>query len=375
MSGFAALAAAGLLAVSSPPPAAAEPDTGGAHDSTRAAMDAAVRRGVPGVLAGAFEDGRRWTGSAGIADDGTKRAPRPEDRFRAGSITKTFLATVVLQLEAEGRLRIGDTVEKWLPGVVRGNGNDGSKITVRQLLNHTSGLYEYLKDPAPHYGGKEWLAHRYDTWKPEQLAAVAMSHRPDFAPGTKHVYTNTNYLLTALIVERASGHSYESEVRRRIIEPLGLRGTTLPGTSSRLPQPSGRAYKLFPDDLNTVYDVTEYNPSLIRGASDLITTTGDLDRFCTALLRGTLLPPAQLKEMTTTDPVTDGYGLGLFTLTTSCGVKLWGHNGSFAGTETWALSTRDTRHRLALYLNTDAFLGAGPASAVIDAEFCPSSTR
>ncbi|MGK5629324.1 serine hydrolase domain-containing protein [Streptomyces sp. URMC 123] len=338
-------------------------------------MEVVARKGVPGVLAGAFKDGRWWTGSAGFADE-SGRPPRPDDHFRAGSVTKTFLATVVLQLEAEGRLALDDSVEKWLPGMVRGNGNDGRAISIRQLLNHTSGLYDYLGDPAVRYGGTQWLPHRYDTWKPEQLVAIAVNHPPAFAPGADWDYSNTNYVLSALIVERVTGRSYESELRRRVIGPLGLRGTVAPGTDATLPAPAGRAYTQYDDDPDlTVHDVTEYNPSIIRGAGDLITTTRDLDRFLAALLRGALLPPAQMKKMTTIAPRSEDYGLGLFTVPTPCGVPLWGHNGMFAGTETWTLSTRDARHRLTLSFNTDRFFGAGAAGEIIAAEFCSSPPR
>ncbi|MFD0382852.1 serine hydrolase domain-containing protein [Streptomyces stramineus] len=321
------------------------------------------------------DGGGPWVGAAGAAEMDTDRKPRAGERFRAGSVGKSFVATVVLQLEAEGRLDSDDTVEKWLPGLVRGNGNDGSKITVRQLLNHTSGIYSYTADPAVHLGGMAFLKHRYDTWKPEQLVRIAMAHRPYFPPGSDWTYSNTNYTLAAMVVERVTGRPYESEARQRIIKPLGLRSTFLPGADSKVPGPAGRGYTGFADDPELkAHDVTEFNPSVYWANGDLISTTGDLDRFYSALLRGVLLPPAQMKEMTTTRPIgTSGYvgaGLGLVTYRTSCGTELWGHNGSVPGTEVAALSTRDGSHRIVTHFSTDVFLTTPATADIIDAEFC-----
>ncbi|UQI45484.1 beta-lactamase family protein [Streptomyces sp. HU2014] len=372
----AAIAGAALLAPPAASAAPARPGAVGGHERTRAAVDAAVDAGVPGVLARARDTGGAWWDAAGVADGRTERPPAARDRFRAGSISKTFVATVVLQLEAEGRLSIDDTVEKWLPEVVRGNGNDGRKITLRQLLNHTSGIFEYTGDPAAHAGGMEYLEHRFDSWKPPQLVALAMKHEPYFAPGTDWKYSNTNYVLAAMAVERVTGHPYETEARQRILEPLGLRSTVLPGTDTGMPAPAGRAYTAFPDDPGRgVHDVTEINPSLFWADGDLVTSAADLDRFYTALLRGRLLPPAQMKEMTTAHPLPGdgpftGYGLGLARYRTSCGTELWGHNGSVPGTQAMAFATRDAEHLLVTYFNTNVFLLTSRADDIADAEFC-----
>ncbi len=361
----------GLVAVSVPGAAVADP--GGGHDRTQAAMDAAVRVGVPGVQVGAYDGKSWWDGAAGVADGTTGRPPKADDHFRAGSITKTFVATVVLQLEAEGQLQLDDTVEKWLPGMVRGNGNDGSKIKIKHLLSHTSGLFDYLRaKPSLDWSKKQWLDHRFDTYRPEELVSLAVSHEPTGRPGGAMAYSNTNYVLAALIVEKATGHSYESELRRRLIGRLGLKGTVLPGTDRTVPSPHGGSYTEFTDDPGVVHDVTELDPSVIRGPGDLITTTGDLDRFLAALLDGKLLPPAQMKEMTTASPAST-YGLGLFSYTTSCGVELWGHNGAYAGTEAWTMGTRDAKHRLSLHFNTANFFGHQTlVPDILNAEFCPS---
>ncbi|WP_190107586.1 serine hydrolase domain-containing protein [Streptomyces cinnamoneus] len=349
---------------------------GGGHERTLAAMEAAVRDGVPGVLGRAHDGRGAWRGSAGVSDLTTRRPFLPRDHFRTGSIAKTFVATVVLQLEAEGRLSVDDTVESRLPGVVRGHGHDGRKITIRQLLDHTSGIFNYLDDPtlrAKVYG-KAFLAHRDDTWTPAELVALAMTHAPNFPPGTGYDYSNTEYTLAALIVERTTGRPYGTELRRRITEPLGLHSTTLPGTDRRIPRPSGREYTRFHDDPGTTHDVTEFNPSLLWAVGDMISTTADLDRFLAVLLGGGLLPPAQMREMTTTVPQGDdpdsAAGLGLFRYRLPCGAEVWGHDGLFYGTQSIAYATRDGRHRLVVHFNGDWLADTAAAGNVLLAEFC-----
>ncbi|WP_406000855.1 serine hydrolase domain-containing protein [Streptomyces sp. NBC_00829] len=346
-----------------------------AHRATQQAIEAAVRAGVPGVVVQARDGEGAWRGSAGVANLRTGRERLPQDRYRVGSITKTFISTVLLQLEAEGALRLDDTVERWLPGVVRGNGHDGSRITVRQLLNHTSGIYSYTEDPGfqADVFGDGFFRHRYDTWTPRQLAALAMAHRPTFEPGAGWRYSNTNYILAGMVVEKATGRPYGSEIERRILRPLGLRATSLPGTDARMPRPGGRAYSKLSEDPNAkIHDVTELNPSLAGPAGEMISDSADLQRFYRALMKGELLPRKQLREMTTTvqaDPGHPdyGYGLGLMRIRTSCGTEIWGHGGGIHGSQSQAFSTRDAGHSVALNFNGD---WAGDTMAVVDAEFC-----
>jgi D-alanyl-D-alanine carboxypeptidase len=356
-------------------PAVAAPAGTGRHGATRAAMDAAVKAGVPGVTATARDVGDTWSATAGVGDVRTHAPRGTADHYRVGSITKTFVSTVLLQLEAEGRLSLDDTVEKWLPGVVRGHGHDGRRITVRRLLNHTSGIFNYTADEdfARTYFLKDgFFEHRYDTKTPEQLVAIAMTHKPLFAPGASWSYSNTNYVLAGMVIEKATGHSYASEIRRRIIEPLGLRATSVPGTRTTLPRPSGRAYsKLARTTTGPTYDVTELNPSLASSAGEMISDSADLNRFYTALLGGRLLPSRQLKEMKTTVKA-DGipgarYGLGLIDRELGCGVHVWGHDGGIHGSTSSAVTTADGRHSLAFNFNGD---WSGDSDAVIEGEFC-----
>ncbi|MFD8214834.1 serine hydrolase domain-containing protein [Streptomyces sp. NPDC059697] len=368
-------ATAVALAAALAGPAVAAPAGAGRHGATRAAMDAAVKDGVPGVTATARDTGGTWSATAGVGDVRTRTPRGTADHYRVGSITKTFVSTVLLQLEAERRLSLDDKVEKWLPDVVRGHGHDGRRITVRQLLNHTSGIFNYTADEdfARTYFLKDgFLEHRYDTKTPEQLVAIAMTHQPLFAPGASWSYSNTNYVLAGMVIEKVTGHSYATEIRRRVIEPLGLRATSVPGTRTALPRPSSHAYsKLARTRSGPTYDVTRLNPSLASSAGEMISDSADLNRFYAALLGGRLLPPQQLKEMKTTvkaDEIPGArYGLGLIDRKLGCGVHVWGHDGGIHGSTSSAVTTADGRHSLAFNFNGD---WSGDSDVVIEGEFC-----
>jgi len=346
------------------------------HDATRKAMDEVVKSGVTGVVVQVADEHGVWKATAGVGNRETKQPRNADDRYRAGSITKTFIATVLLQLAAEGRLSLDDTVDKWLPGVVRGNGHDGRKITVRQLLNHTSGIFDYSDDLAFQLAiflPETFAENRYRTWTPAELMAIAMSHRPSFAPGTSWSYSNTNYLLAGLVIKKVTGNSYGDEVRARVIEPLGLHGTYMPGTDPTVPQPSSRAYSNFFTPTGKIYDVTEMNPSWANSAGEIISNPGDLNRFYSALLRGEVLPAKQLAEMKVTFPapmVEGDYGLGVYVRKLTCGVEVWGHSGGLHGSNSEAVTTADGKHSLALNFNDDWGVGS---TKIMEAEFCGDS--
>ncbi|MFD8151481.1 serine hydrolase domain-containing protein [Streptomyces sp. NPDC001046] len=351
------------------------------HEATRQAIEAAVEAGVPGVTAEARDADGVWRTAVGVGDLRTGAARGTGDRFRVGSITNTFVATVVLQMAAERKLSLDDTVERHLPGLVTGNGNDGRTITVRQLLNHTSGLFDYLSEPAYYQKyvlGEGFLKHRYDTLTPGERLKVALAHPPQFTPGARHAFSHTNDLLAALIVAKAGGTSYENEVRRRIIEPLGLRATSHPGASTGLPRPSGRGYsKLFFDTQpDRVDDVTEFHGSQVWGDGDIISSAGDLNRFYRALMRGTLLAPQQLAELKTTvvnpDLPISSYGLGIERLEMSCGKALWYHDGGTVGSLTFSATTEDGRHQFTFNYNGD--WEVSQLLPTLNAEFCGTTS-
>ncbi|OSZ55925.1 peptidase [Streptomyces pharetrae CZA14] len=376
--GVTVIAAAGTALLTTPATAAGAGTTSEArkpgHDATQAAMDTAVAAGVPGIVAEVRDDRGVWKGTSGVADLSTRQPRGHRDRFRAGSVTKTLVATVMLQLQAEGKADLDASVDHYLPGLVRGNGHDGTDITVRQLLNHTSGIHNFTDDAtfAKKVMGIDFLQSRYDDWTPQQVIALALRNPPQFEPGTSWKYSNTNYLLLGLIIEELTGRPYAEEIERRITRPLGMRSTHFPGTDPHVPAPT-RHYSTFTEDPGKTYDVTELNPSWAGAAGEMISNAADLNRFFTALFRGRLLPPAQLRQMTTALS-TEGnlprqrYGLGLIEYETTCGVKVWGHSGGIHGSTTQAFGTSDGRHMITLNFNGD-WVGGG--KNVVSAEFCP----
>jgi D-alanyl-D-alanine carboxypeptidase len=334
---------------------------------------------VPGATATVRDAHGTWSTTAGVGDTRTGRPRSARDHYRVGSITKTFVATVLLQLEAEGRLSLDDPVDTWLPGLVRGHDHDGRRISVRQLLNHTSGIHDYLDDDdfrRDHFTEAGFFRHRYDTLTPRELVDVAVRHAPDFEPGTSWGYSNTNYVVAGMLIEKVTGRPYATEITRRVIAPLHLKATSLPGTRTTLPRPSGRAYSTFRVRGGPVRDVTALNPSLASSAGEMISDSADLTRFYGALLGGALLPPRQLNEMKTAvdTKVHPGvrYGLGLMETRLACGTHVWGHDGGIHGSVSEAAATADGRHTLALNFNGD---WAGDTTAVLDKEFCQPETR
>ncbi|MET7499530.1 serine hydrolase domain-containing protein [Streptomyces microflavus] len=310
-------------------------------DAVQQSLNALVRDiGTPAALASVKDrEGRARTYTAGVGDLTTGAKVPRDGQVRIGSNTKTFVAVVVLQLVAERRVSLDAFVDTYLPGLVRGKGIDGRRITVRQLLQHTSGLPEYtshLGDDARYYA-------------PRELLATALRHPADFDPGKSWKYSNTNYVLAGLIVQKVTARPLADEIDRRVIKRIGLRHTYFPArgdASIREPHPHGYYQESTQTPLR---DITETDPSWGWAAGQMISTNSDLNRFFTALLAGRLLPPAQLAQMRTTVPAeaTFGpgarYGLGLVSRPLPCGGLSWGHGGSFPGYETRGGVTADGR--------------------------------
>ncbi|MGW4274388.1 serine hydrolase domain-containing protein [Streptomyces seoulensis] len=336
--------------------AAATPAATATAQSARPADDAQLRAllhrlttadGAPGALV-ATRDRRGGTVlTSGVADVDSQAPVRGDSRFRIGSMTKPFVATVVLQLVGERRVDLDAPVERYLPGVVRGHGNDGRVITVRMLLQHTGGLPDYLDYLDPRDILKDPLAH-HDT---RDLVDLALAHPPTFEkpgaqPGSEWNYSNTDYLLAGMLIEKVTGHPYGEEIRRRVIEPLGLHDTSVPGDATSIPGPHPRGY-VRPGADAPLMDVTAFNPSVAGASGEMISSGADLNRFLDALVRGKLLHPAQLKAMMNTRPTggADGraYGLGLESRPLPCGGLYWGHGGDIFGYRTAGGATADGR--------------------------------
>lgn len=324
----------------------------------QAALDQVVAAGAPGAVALVRVGDRTFRYSSGYGELVPLTPIRAGDRNRIGGVTKSFTATVVLQLVGKRVLRLDDTVEEWLPGVFP----NGDGITIRQLLNHTSGIFDYIQDDrvfAPYLGGDLTLP-----FDPREGVRIAAEHTPLFAPGTGWSYSNTNYLLLAMIVEAATGNSIGSELRHRIFKPLGLDHTTYPTTSMIRGSHIHGYWLLFEPEPT---DFTPLSPTLLGASGAILSTTDDLARFYRALLRGHLLKPGLLKAMQTVDPVaTDppgsidagfpggGWGLGLLRETFPCG-DAWGHDSEIPGYTTAAWNSKDGNRQVVVVVNMDGF--------------------
>ena len=288
-------------------------------------------------------------GAAGYANLRTKERMRVDHAFRVGSITKTFVATVVLQLAAEGTLGLDDAMERWLPGLVP----NGQAITLRQLLNHTSGIYNYTDDQA-FFSSLTRNPRRVLT--PVELVAVATKHGPNFDPGRSWSYSNTGYILLGLVIEKATATPLEQELRERIFQPLALTHTSFPVVPT-LPRPFARGYLpvgLVRTPNGKPIDVTVWSPSWAWAAGALVSTAGDLARFYGALIRGELLAAEQLREMKTAVPISNGpsqYGLGLASESSNCG-RVLGHTGGVPGYTSIAYSSEDGGRQTVVLINT-----------------------
>ncbi|MFB7474041.1 serine hydrolase domain-containing protein [Kitasatospora sp. NPDC056184] len=299
------------------------------------------------------QNGRRvWRGAAGTSDLATGQPVRPDGRFRIGSVTKPFVSTVVLQLVAERKLRLDDPVERYLPGLVP----NGGAISVRHLLNHTSGLFDYLEDPQFFYRDeaslRDWVhgSSRWQDYRPEQLVAVGVAHPPYFAPGQGWHYSNTNYVLAGMLIRKLTGKSWQSEVERRIVRPLHLDDTTFPGSGTGVRGPHTHAYAKLAEG---PADITRLNTTVADAAGNGISTAADLNRFHAALFGGKLLRPAEQAELKRTVPTGSGhsfYGLGVAQADFGCG-PLWGHDGGLPGWGTLLFGTADGKRQVALSYN------------------------
>ncbi|WP_328332962.1 beta-lactamase family protein [Kribbella sp. NBC_00382] len=337
--GVAVLAVSGVPGVAGAT-AGVGPDRGGLQRE----LDSVAGATAVGALAEVRDGKGVWRGTSGVAVRGTSRPVPVDGLFRVGSITKTFVATVVLQLVAEGRVRLEDSVERWLPGVVP----NGRNITLRQLLNHTSGLYDYVK-AVPKPPSPEFFADRWRTRTASEQIQQALAHPPTSQhPGKEYAYSNTGYLLLGEVIQKVTGRTYGQEIERRVIRPLRLRGTVMPGTSPWIPGPHPHGY--VPTDLNlTGYvDYTELNPTLFGAGGDMISTTHDLNRFFGALLGGRLLPKYLLKQMETAGTPTHDYGLGLSWKDTTCGIRVYGNDGDALAYNAWSFSSADGRHQVSI---------------------------
>ncbi|MFD3553968.1 serine hydrolase domain-containing protein [Streptomyces goshikiensis] len=366
------IASGPAVARAAPVPAAVSPDVHAPPVFTTPPDAEALRKALAGVGArseqataalvrvGGTSGG--WRGEAGVADVRTGRGPVAGARFRAGSVTKTFTAAVVLQLAAEGRVDLDGPVQRYLPGLLPAGPGGFEPVSVRQLLNHTSGI---PAGDGPETPFEEQYAHRFDVVDPHALIAAAAAKGPEFRPGRMQHYQNIDYTVLAVLIEKLTGTSYEEALSARILGPLGLCDTSVPGRAqNRIPGPHHHGYQAVrrPDGGTSLVDVTDWNSSSNWAAGDLVSTTADLERFTVALFGGKVVPKAQLEEMFTVPAVKDFesgedaiHTAGMQRFVLPDGTVAYGKTGSRYGYSTVIGGTRDLSRTLVYSVNsTDA---------------------
>lgn len=302
-----------------------------------------VKGGAPGAIVYVRTPTGTRAGVAGFADRDAHVPMRAGDRYRIASVSKAFVSVLILQLEAEGRLDIDDSVDKYLPGVVP----NGAAITLRELLNHTSGLFNYTDDTA---FVDDPITNFARAWTPPQLLALAFAHPPNFAPGTNWSYSNTNYIVLGLVVEAVTGKPLGQDLQERIFTPLNLTSTSFPSTIELAPDLVHGYVKI---EGTPLIDITAgLNPSWGWAAGAIVSTAHDVTTFYRALFTHKLLPAPQLDEMETPTQVAGTYGLGLFNVFLPCG-RAFTHEGDFLGWQNMAFSTANGNRQAVVMVNVN----------------------
>ncbi|MFB4294432.1 serine hydrolase domain-containing protein [Nonomuraea sp. ATR24] len=341
-----------LLVAGAGTPAAAE--RGGldrdALDRTLTAIEAA---GMYGTYSAAQDGRQAWKGAAGVADIETRRPVRADMRHRVGSVTKTFTAVAVMQQVARGTIELDAPVARYLPGLVT-----DERVTVRMLLNHTSHIADHVAYAFPSLlqGSTASLDdNRFRSFTDEELARLGLAAPPTGEPGAlPGSYSNTNYVLAGMVLEKVTGQDAERYITRHVIRKAGLRHTSFP-RSPHIPGPHSKLYESWYGFIDPPRDYSVYDMSWIGTAGAVVSTMDDLNQFYRALLGGRLLGAEQLAEMKRTVPVAVGggafaYGLGIYPADLPCG-RFWGHDGAVFGSITQSLTSEDGKRQVSIGLN------------------------
>ncbi|RLU79717.1 serine hydrolase [Streptomyces griseocarneus] len=365
---LAAVVVAAVVAMTTAVSAQAQPASD--HADTQAVLDSYQASAGPGAAVHAGNRAGSWDLHSGTADTKVKRAIGSDDQFRIASQTKTFTSVVVLQLVDEGKVELDAPIERYLPGVVTGNGYDGTKISVRQILQHTSGIPDKFGAPRANPDG---------TYNLREVVRAALTNPPQFPPGTSWVYSNINFLVAGLLIEQITGMPAGDAIDARIIKPLGLTRTAYPrGGDRKLDAPYLPGYMGARVGPFFIWGEATFAEelTLYATAGAMASTEENLVTFEQALADGKLVSPAMLAQMRKTVPMIGwpanmGYGLGLMRLDLSCGGQAWGHLGDLkTGHSSGTFATDDGRHAA---LVTNGLLYVGPAKKTERAEVLNSA--
>ncbi len=320
-----------------------------------------VKSGAPGAIVYVRTPTATRAGVAGYADRGAHVSMRAADRYRIASVTKAFVSVVILQLEAEGKLDVDDAVEKYLPHVVP----NGSAITLRELMSHTSGLFNYTDDDA--FVNDPFTSFAR-AWTPQQLLAVAFAHPATFAPGTSWSYSNTNYIVLGLVVEAVTGEPLGQVLQERIFTPLGLTSTSFPLAISLAPD-FVHGYIKVPG--TPLIDISPgLDPTWGWAAGAIVSNARDVTAFYRGLFTGKLLPAPQLDELESPTATSGTYALGIVNTFPACG-RAFTHNGDFLGWRNIVYSTANGRRQAVVMVNVnDAFVDWDRLDAVAQKALC-----
>ncbi|MFE4450663.1 serine hydrolase domain-containing protein [Streptomyces sp. NPDC056796] len=329
-----------------------------------AAIENVHRAGMPGLFAEVRDGDQVWRGAAGVADVTTGRPVTADMRHRVGSITKTFTAAAVLQQVESGQIGLDTPIGRYLPGLVPGERGDA--ITVRMLLNHTSGLAEYLPYAYPSLkafpvlsdtGPQSLDDHRLTRFHPTELIEMGVTAPAVGTPGgTPGVYSNTNYLLLGELLEQVTGTTAERYITRNVIERAGLRDTGFPA-GPHVDGPHSQLYEAWFGMIDPPRDYSVYDMSWVGPSASLISTVADLNRFYDMLLAGEIVSPSSLAQMQRTVPVvsqegrTIDYGLGLHPMEGPGQGIFWGHGGTVWGGGALAMTRADGKRQMAVAVN------------------------
>ncbi|MER5887524.1 serine hydrolase domain-containing protein [Streptomyces sp. NPDC001941] len=337
----------------------------------RQALQAFIDKGFAGMQIRIRDHRGDWTASAGVRELGLQEPPSTDGLFRIGSATKTFVSAVVLQLVDEGLIGLDEPIAGHLTRF-----DLDPRITVRMLLQHTSGVFNFTGEYYPDgtvvegipWQGPEWVAERFHSYRPEELVEFALSKPARFEPGTDWSYANTNYVLASLLIHQLTGRPYGEELDRRVMQPLGLTDTRVPGSDPEIHGPHAHGYHRYQDgDEWKVLDVSRQDPSWVGAGGEMVSSTKDLAAFISALMSGKLVPDHLLAEMRAPYPTAPvPYGLGLFEQDLGDGRgTVYHHNGSVNGYATLMYATPDGGSTLTGSLTT------GDADINAAAEFPP----
>ncbi|WP_074848581.1 serine hydrolase domain-containing protein [Gordonia westfalica] len=303
--------------------------------------------GFPGVIARVISPAGIWTGTAGTAVQGQDRPITAADHTRIGSLTKTMTATILLQLVQDARVSLDDPIGKYVPDAPNGN------ATVRQVADMTSGIPSYTLSDA--FTQRFFADPGYD-WPPTELVDAAKSLPPAFAPGAGWQYSNTNYVLLGLLIERVLRQPIRDVFDERIFRPLGMDDSSWPGGSVEIADPHMNGVTNQGQPAGKTVDSTNWNPSFAFTAGAVISTLDDLQRWGDALFtgRGVLNPSTQQlrRDSILTSPppntATAGYGIGIGNRD-----GWWGHDGDFPGFNSSLFHDYDSDTTIIILVNSD----------------------